>query len=308
MTLHVAVGIVAFRNPDDVASCLRALARSTHADYEVVICENGGQAAFDAMAARTPAAMPGGQRVRVIQAPGNVGFAGGVNICIAAAPEAGAVWILNPDTEPEPAALAAMVARLEVGDCDAVGCVLARSDGAVQAFGGKWRPWLARAEAIGRGARVGGAIDAAAVERAQTFIMGASLLAGRRFLETTGPMREDYFLYGEEAEWCRRATERGMRLGFAPDAVVRHHQGATTGSGHAAGRRPRLPVFLDERNKMLFTRDHFAARLPVAALAALALLVLRYGVKGGGGALGHALGGWWSGLRNQRGRPSFAAA
>ena len=216
--------------------------------------------------------------------------------------------MLNPDTEAEPGALAAMVARLEVGDCDAVGCVLALGDGTAQAFGGLWRPWLARTEAIGRGRPVAGEIDAAWVEATQSFIMGASLLAGRRFVEATGPMREDYFLYGEEAEWCFRATALGMRLGFAPKAVVRHHQGTTTGSGAAKSRRPRLPVFLDERNKMLITRDHFPARLPVAAVAALALLVLRYGVKGRGNALGHAVAGWWSGLRNQRGRPRFAAA
>ncbi len=308
MTVHVAVAIVGFRNPDDIARCLRALARSTYANYEVVICENGGSDAFQTLNIEAPRELPGGQPVRLIQAAGNIGFAGGVNTCIAAAPEADAYWVLNPDTEVEPEALGAMVARLEAGDCDAVGCVLALGDGTAQAFGGLWRPWLARAEAIGRGRPVSGAIDAGAVEKAQTFIMGASLLATRRFVDTAGPMREDYFLYGEELEWCCRALKLGMRLGFAPDAIVRHHQGTTTGSGAAKSRRPRLPVFLDERNKMLMTRDHFPARLPVAAVAALALLVLRYGVKGRGNALGHALAGWWSGLRNERGRPAFAAA
>ncbi len=307
--MHVAVAIVGFRNLDDIAKCLRALARSTHADFEVVICENGGHAAFEALKAGVPGELPGGQLVRLVEAPGNLGFAGGVNVCIAATPEADAWWVLNPDTEVEPGALAAMVERLEVGDCDAVGGVLARSDDTAQAFGGLWRPWLARAEAIGRGLPIGsGAGMAAEVERTQNFIMGASLLAGRRFVEATGPMREDYFLYGEEAEWCYRATRLGMRLGFAPKAVVRHNQGATTGSGQAVSRRPRLPVFLDERNKMLITRDHFPARLPVVAVAALGLLFLRYGVKGRGNALNHALGGWWSGLRNQRGRPSFVPA
>ena len=33
------------------------------------------------------------------------------------------------------------------------------------------------------------------------YILGASILAGRRFLEVAGPMREDYFLYAEEVEW-----------------------------------------------------------------------------------------------------------
>jgi N-acetylglucosaminyl-diphospho-decaprenol L-rhamnosyltransferase len=306
--MHVAVAIVGFRNVGDVERCLRALGRSTFADFDVVICENGGVEAFAALKAAAPTVTPGGQRVRLIEAPGNVGFAGGVNICIAEAPDVDAYWILNPDTEVEPAALGAMVARLEVGDCDAVGSVLTLDDGTVQAFGGRWRPWLARAEAIGRGQPVGAPIDASAVEREQSFIMGASLLASRHFVEVAGTMREDYFLYGEEIEWCLRAIGLGLKLGFAPDAVVHHHQGSTTGSGGAAGRRPRLPVYLDERNKILMTRDCLPAALPVVAFTALALLFLRYGVKGRGGALRHAVDGWWAGLRDERGRPAFAAA
>ena len=306
--MHVAVAIVAFRNPDDIARCLAALAVSTYRDFEVVVCENGGTEAMAAMVAIAPEVMPGGQPVTLIQAPGNVGFAGGVNLCLAQAPRADAYWVLNPDTEADPDALGAMVARLAAGDCDAVGSVLALDNGRVQALGGRWRPWLARAEAIGRGRRVGAATDAKAVERDQSFIMGASLLASRRFIEVAGPMREDYFLYGEEIEWCLRATALGLKLGFAPGAVVRHHQGATTGSGRTVARRPRLPVYLDERNKMLMTRDRHPRRLPVVATCALALLVLRYGIKGRGAALRHAVEGWWAGLRNQRGRPSFAAA
>jgi N-acetylglucosaminyl-diphospho-decaprenol L-rhamnosyltransferase len=305
--MHVAVVVVAFRNPDDIVRCVRALAASTHSDYELVICENGGAEAWASLEAIAPSVMPGGQRVTVIQAPGNVGFAGGVNLGIARAPDADAYWMLNPDTEAEPKALAAMVARLAVGDCDAVGSVLALDDGSVQAFGGRWRPWLARAEGIGRGQRVGAPVDAAAVERDQSFIMGASLLASRSFVEVAGVMREDYFLYGEEIEWCVRAVGLGLKLGFAPDAVVRHHQGATTGSGRTAARRPRLPVYLDERNKILMTRDRFPRGLPVVAVTALALLFLRYGVKGRGRALGHAVEGWWAGLRNERGRPAFVA-
>ena len=96
----VAVCIVGYRNPDDFVLCLAALARSRHADFEVVVCENGGPEAFDQLTKVLPAALPGGQPVRAILAPGNLGYAGGVNVCLAAAPDADAWWILNPDTEP----------------------------------------------------------------------------------------------------------------------------------------------------------------------------------------------------------------
>lgn len=306
--MYVVIAIVGFRNADDVAGCLRALERSTFADYEIVICENGGAAAYAALEAIAPKTMPGGQRVTLIEAPGNVGFAGGVNICIAASGDPDAVWVLNPDTEPQPQALAALVARLSIGDCDAVGGLLAGGDGKVQGAGGRWRPWFARSESIGMGSNIADRFDAAAIERDQNYILGASLLAGRRFLKTTGPIREDYFLYAEEVEWCLRGIERGMKLGFTPAAVIMHHQGSTTGSGTPLSRRPRLPIYMDERNKILLIHDRYKAYLPVAALAAFLLLHWRYGVKGGGGSLGHARAGWWAGVRNKRGLPPFLTA
>ncbi len=42
------------------------------------------------------------------------------------------------------------------------------------------------------------------------------------FVEVNGLMREDYFLYAEEVEWCLRAKRRGLRLGLAPAARILH--------------------------------------------------------------------------------------
>ena len=286
--------------------CLAALAASTHAAFEVCICENGGPEALALMADALPDALPGGQRVRLIEGAGNPGYAGGVNLCIRAAPEADAWWVLNPDTCPDPQALAALVARLEEGDVDAVGGVLCDPGGSVQALsGGRWRGWLARCEVPGMGASLEAMPDRAAVERELAYISGASLLAGRRFAGQAGLMREDYFLYAEEVEWCLRGGKAGMRLGFAPGARVLHAQGATTGSAAAVRSRSRLPIYLDERNRLHVVRDTAPRRLPVAALGALALIFLRFACKGAWRQTGHALAGWLAGLRNERGKPDW---
>src|SRR5687768_3145073 len=95
----VAVSIVSFRSPDQIVDCLDALGRSRFEDYEVVICENGGDAAYATLKAMLSAAMPGGQTISVINAGANLGYAGGVNRCMQARPEARAWWVLNPDTK-----------------------------------------------------------------------------------------------------------------------------------------------------------------------------------------------------------------
>jgi hypothetical protein len=98
-----------------------------------------------------------------------------------------------------------------------------------------------------------------------------------------------------------------MKLGVAPDARVLHHQGTSTGSVSDITRRARMPVYLDERNKMLLTRDLFPMLMPVAAAAAFILLFLRFARRGAWRQLGYGLRGWWAGLRNERGKPSWVA-
>jgi hypothetical protein len=306
--MHVAIAIVGFRNPEDMARCLQALGDSHHRDFEVIICENGGPEAHERLLAAIPAQLPGGQPVRVVLAPGNLGFAGGINVCLRETPDADAWWVLNPDTVPPAGALAALVDKLAQGDCDATGGPLYLGSGLIQSYGGRWNRWIARPVSMGHGSAQDAAVDAAQIERAQNYLNGASMLVGRRFLETTGPMREDYFLYCEEVEWCLRATGRGMRLGFAPDGAVLHYQGSTTGAGGHVGRRSRLAVYLGERNKILTTRDLYPGRLLVAAPAVLAALLWRFALRGAWTQFGYGLSGWWAGLRGERGVPSWMKA
>jgi hypothetical protein len=303
--MHVAVGIVGFRNSDDIARCLDALSASTHADFEVIICENGGPEAHARLLGAIPTALSGGQGVRTVLAPGNLGFAGGVNVCLRETPEADAWWVLNPDTAPQPDALAALVARLARGDCDAVGGPLHLPQGIIQSYGGLWQGWLARPVSIGMGKAEDAPVDAADIERTQNYLNGASMLISRRFLNAVGPMRESYFLYCEEVEWCLRGVHQGMKLGFAAGARVLHYQGTTTGGGGGAGGPSRLSIYLGERNKILTTRDVYPARLPIAGAVSLALLLARFGRRRAWSQLGHALSGWFDGLLGRRGVPRW---
>ncbi len=306
--MHVAVSIVGFRNPDDIVNCLAALEGLDHADFEVVICENGGPAAFAALTARLPAALAGGQPVKAVLAPGNLGYAGGVNICLAEAPGADAWWVLNPDTKPYPDSLGRLVRRLVVGDCEVAGGTTHFADGRVESHGGRWRPWLGRSESIGYGDALDAPVDAAALEPTLSYFSGACMLISRRFLEIVGPMHEDYFLYCEEIEWMLRGRALGMRLGYAPGARVLHLQGTTTGSVSDIRQRTRTPIYLDERNKMLVTWDRFPGRLPVAAAASFLLLFLRFGRRRAWRQLGYGLEGWLAGVLNRRGPPRWLPA
>lgn len=301
MTL-LSVLIVSYRSPQDVARCLEALSRSPSEGFEVVVCENGGADAFARLCEAVDRTWPFG--LRLIEAEGNVGFAGGVNRAMAAAdPAAEAYWLLNPDTAPDPDAMGAMLRALDT--CDAVGCEIRLPNGRVASYGFRWTPWLARPEALGFGREAGAPANRAEIEASQNCLSGASMIVSRRFVEVAGRMREDYFLYCEEIEWCLRAAGKGLRFGFAPDSRVLHMHGSTTGAGLGPARAPRLPVYLGERNKLLLTRDLYPALLPLAATGVLLQVAARYARRGAWRQVGYALAGWWAGLRNERGAPAW---
>jgi GT2 family glycosyltransferase len=302
----IVVCLVGFGNIADFIRCLPALSAQTYAEFEVVICENGGPEAFAALSEVVPPRLQKGQAVTLIADHSNPGYAGGINRCIAARPGCEFYWVLNPDTVPRPGALAAMVADIRVRNLDATGGPIVLPSGRLRTCGGRWSRWLAFPIAIGMDLPADQCPTAAEVERRLDFISGASLLATHRLIEEAGLMREDYFLYGEEVEWCLRARARGLKLGFTRGGEVLHFQGTTTGSGHDLGEQGLLPIYCNERNRILILRDTEAAPVfAIGVLGALLLIVWRYGRRGLWQAMGVALSGLRDGIMNRRGKPAW---
>lgn len=301
----VAVIIVSYRSLADIAVCLAALEKSTWDRFRVVICENGGEEAFQKLRAALPERLKGGQPMELLSAPGNPGYAGGINLAMERTQPADAYWILNPDTQPEPGALEALMARLDRGGCSAVGHDLLSGDGRLASRGGIWRKWSARAISLDKGKPWQPIPDIRALERRINYITGASLLVTRGFCQRVGKMRDDYFLYCEEVEWCLRAIGRGEKLGYAPDAFVRHAQGTATGSGGTLRTQSKLAVYLMERNRILLTRDLYPAHMPVAVPLSLLHIAIKYAKAAAWRQGCYALSGWLAGLTNKRNKPDW---
>ena len=325
----VVIAIVGYRNAEDICACVGALAESTDQNFTISICENGGRAAFAELTTQIQSQVrssgedpeildsrvaeawagslcPGGQRVFAYRAKANLGFAGGVNVSIkqSGVPQDwSAIWLLNPDTQPAPGALKALVDRAIQGGYAVVGSrVISKSTQRVQLYGGRWRPLIARGFNIGLNAMQDAAVDATVVERSMTYVSGASLYATRNFVETVGVMREDYFLYAEDVDWCLRRG--GHRLGYAHGSVIYHKHGATIGSSPRRKNRSKLSVYLDERNKLLLTRRFHPNRFPLVTFFTL-LLLGQYIIEGAPRNFLTALSGWFAGVRGETGAPPF---
>lgn len=302
----VTVIIISYRSHVDLPRCLDALGASDYRNFRVVIVENGGPEAYERTAALVPAALAGSQAVTTVCATGNLGYAGGINLGVSAAPGAGAYWILNPDTAPGSSALSAMLARLQRGDVDAVGCTLIDPGGRIAArAGGRWTRAGARVIATGMGEDPIDDGDVTAIEAGLSYISGASMLVSPRWMATVGAMREDYFLYCEEIEWCLRARAAGLAMGYAPRALVFHEAGTATGSGNSQATMSRLSAYLNARNRVLLAADQPGGALLGSQWLIAAHLLVRFGKRRAWSVMRHALAGWMAGLRGERGIPAW---
>lgn len=64
--------------------------------------------------------------------------------------------------------------------------------------------------------------------RSVEVLSGACLMIRRETLRQVGLLDEAYFMYCEDADWCRRARQAGWELWYVPQARILHHHGASS--------------------------------------------------------------------------------
>jgi N-acetylglucosaminyl-diphospho-decaprenol L-rhamnosyltransferase len=227
-----AVLIVGFRAYEPLERCLSSLERFLRPDDEVVVVDHeSDEAALGRALARCPRAVG-------IPRAGNSGFAAGVNLA-ARHSRAPFLLCLNPDAEllgPVPRVLEEwLVAHPAVG---VAGPRVLEADGTVQLsarrfpgvstlFGGRstWltrrfpNNWFTARNVSGRGA-----IEPLAVD----WVAGSCLMTPRDVFVRLGGFDEGFFLYWEDADYCRRAAVAGFRSMYLPAVDVRHAAGRSS--------------------------------------------------------------------------------
>jgi hypothetical protein len=198
-------------------------------------------------------------RLTIIEAARNGGFAAGNNIALRYLIAQGGYdyfWLLNNDAFPAPDALSQLVARCvadpQIGMAGST-LVYAYKPDTVQALGGaEYRKTHGHALHIGAETRISElpAVRADDIEARMAYVVGASMLVSKVFLQRVGLMEERYFLYFEELDWAERGKPV-FKLGYAKQSVVFHKAG---GSTQAGSRRSVLAAYYIARSRLIFTR------------------------------------------------------
>jgi hypothetical protein len=200
----------------------------------------------------------------------NVGFARDSNQGIKAA-NGQFVLLLNSDVIVPPGTVDRLIGFMWVtSDCGIAGTKLLNSDGSFQASYARFPSLVGefllatRLHLVTHGAHFPSypSEKSDAVCEAD-WVGGACLVARREAIEEIGSLDEDFFMYGEEVDWCYRMKKSGRwKVYYLPDAPVVHLGGQST-----VGRRGEKRVLV-YRGKLLFFRKHY--RLPsVIALRCL---------------------------------------
>ena len=60
------------------------------------------------------------------------------------------------------------------------------------------------------------------------WVSGACMVVKREAIEKVGGLDDRFFLYWEDADWCKRMRDSGWQVIYYPKAVVRHFTGASS--------------------------------------------------------------------------------
>lgn len=210
--MSVDVVIVTHQSRSHLAACLGGLPAELHP----VVVDNASSDGSPDLAGELGA--------QVLRNDRNLGFAAAANQG-ARRGTAARILFLNPDARLEDADLRRLVAALDNPATAVVGPRLLHPDGGEQRawwpFPSPWATWV---EACGwhllRPPRLGRHGEA-------PFVVGACLLVRRDVFEVLGGFDERFWLYGEEADLCRRVWQAGWRVRHVPSAVARHVGGAS---------------------------------------------------------------------------------
>lgn len=288
----VSVVVVNWNRRELLMACLGSLLLQEGTSFEIIVVDNGSTDgsvdAVEELAANVK--IP----IKLIRNSVNYGFCRANNQGIHAA-RGEYIALLNNDAEAQHGWLAALMRA--IGNRQRVGMVAAKilvyEDSArIDKVGHLIWP---DGQNRGRGT---GEIDTGQYDSEENVLWpdGCAALYRKSMLDQIGGFDEELFAYGDDAELGLRARIAGWECVYTPEAVVRHHRGATLGV--LSSRR----LELIERNRILLAIKHFPVPL---LLLNIPWSLARIGAGVSAALRGHGEAGRFTGFR-EKARMGFA--
>lgn len=249
--------IVNYNSTDFLARCLESIHGTiSQTQFHVTVVDNASvDQNFDGIRNRYP-------KLDILQNDQNLGFSTACNRGVRNHP-ARFYLLLNPDCIVENEAIDKTVAFLEsTPDAGIVGCRVNHPDGSLQLACRRSipRPSVAFYRFSGLSllfprSRRFGAYNLSYLREDEISeveaVSGSYLMFRDEILKTVGALDERFFLYGEDLDFCLRATQSGWKVYYFPEAQVTHFKRASS------SREVRQSNYHFYKAMEIFYRKHF---------------------------------------------------
>ena len=257
-TPKVVISVLNWNGWMKTTKCIEAILCSRYSNYEIVIVDNCSQ---DDLVERLSEAFP---NIRLIRSENNLGYAGGNRLAVDYAIDANydAIWILNNDTFVEPDSLSELVRAYSThGECLYGSLPVNSFDGGSTYVVGRAFYGMAPDEKpdfenviVQSGVKPSELVQLGDLNIAN--LNGNSMLIPLEVVKKYGFMREEYFLYAEEWEYCFRLAALGVPSVLVVTSVVRHEE---RGSSRESTSINAVVKYYHIRNQLIVLREYGSA-------------------------------------------------
>jgi GT2 family glycosyltransferase len=286
---RVTIIILSFGEHETTLACLDSLTQLSSQPATIIVCDNNSSKSTWQAVLEWGTKQYGKENMAIldngftdqpsepvkfvfIQNGANVGFAQGNNPGIRYGLASGSdyIWLLNNDTIVHPEALEQLLCCAAKDQSNIIGSTIVFNDdqATVQCAGGStYNP----ATTIFKPAMGGTTLEEAAKPsnnpKQLDYVYGASLFVHQEVFRKCGLLNEDYFLFYEEIDLCRRALKAGFTIGWCRESIVYHKVSQSVGRPDSGDRKKiAFANYHENLSTLLFTRRFYPLLLPVSML------------------------------------------
>jgi GT2 family glycosyltransferase/serine acetyltransferase len=284
--MKLAGVIVNYKTPAETTAATAGLLRELEglgSSHVFIVDNDSGDGSVERLNAAV-AERGWGDRVTVVAAPRNGGYGYGINVAVersrALADPPEYLYVLNSDAEPAPGSLRRLVELMDARPKAGVaGSVIKGPDGGVQAAAFRFPTVWGELEGNARLVLLTKLLERHIVPIPQPlesqqvdWVPGTSMLIRMATFDDVGLFDDDFFLYFEEVDFCRRARDGGWEVWYVADAPIIHEGSVST---KIVDETRRIPTYWLDSRQRYFVKHHGRAY----AAACDAAFAIGYGVR-----------------------------
>jgi GT2 family glycosyltransferase len=232
--LQLSIIIVNYNVRDFLHQSLRSLDKARAGlKSEIIVVDNAsGDGSVEMLRSRFPG-------IRLIANTTNLGFAKANNLALKIT-RGEYCLLINPDTVVQEDTLRVMLEFFRDNpDVGLAGCKILNPDGTFQLACRRSfpTPWVAFTKLFGLAAllpksRVFGIYNLTYLDPDQHYevdaVSGSFMMVRRKAYQAVGGLDEEFFMYGEDLDWCYRIQHAGWKIYYVPGTSIIHYKGEST--------------------------------------------------------------------------------